>query len=173
MQHLLVTIFLSLFCGICQAQTPSDTIVLKGTIGNHFHLSSTQNIPQEQREEYQRERAALASKMKLLDRYYHLQSSGAQQEADQLLASDDVLSQKNKFGIGLLYTMAKMQELDILYKPLIQCSTGDYLISCDPGQLETLKPYLNKNKEIQLTCRYIATIPMDQTQFVLLLRADP
>lgn len=151
------------------AQVAGDTIVLKGEIGNHYFLSSTHNLDEGGRQEVLDEITDFKPKMDFLDEYYSLKNEGKLEEAKAHLQSDDRLARMTKLGIGLIYTMARMKELDILFLPNIQCRNSDYLIVCDFEQFEELEPYLNNQIVIQLTCTYYARIEMDNTKILKLI----
>ncbi len=172
MKNSLIILILFFTYQIGIAQNNSDTINLNGTIGNHFHLSSSHNIQEDKRAMYLVQIDSLSDKIAILDKYYTLQNDGKNKEADDLLESDSTLSKMNAFGISMLYMMKKMQDLDILFLPLIQCSNSDLLISCDLEQLTELEDYLNSDKEVQLTCVYITSIPLDRTEIVKLIKID-
>lgn len=151
-------------------QSVGDTIILKGTIGNSFLFANTHNLQESQKKDFLKRISSFSSKINILDQYYMLENYGEHEKAKILLKSDRTLLKMSSFDIAFHYFITKMHNLNVLFLPLIKCSSSDYLIICKTEQLEELYIYLNHNIEIQLTCVYMANFPMDQTELVELVK---
>ncbi|MEL6655744.1 MAG: hypothetical protein AAFP77_16920 [Bacteroidota bacterium] len=147
------------------AQASGEIISVKGTIGNHFHLSSTHKIEESNRMAFLKEVEPILDKMELLDQYYTYESRGMTIEANELLQSDSLLAEANAFGLAYAYTVVKMKEMEILFLPLIQCNglTEGHLISLTEAELDSFEAYLNKNIEVVLLLEKIGFIESDGT----------
>jgi len=146
----------------CKSSKP---ILVKGTIGNRFHLSNTNELEEDQRAELQERAKQIEGKMKKLDRYYSYLVKGKKWEAEKIIRSDEELSKLDDFDLSVGYSLVKMEELGILYDPLILCNEHSpaHIISLSESDLKALDPYLNQRKEVQLTIQKIGFLEMDST----------
>jgi len=140
-------------------------MTIKGMIGNQFHLSSTHRIKEEDRDVFYAEAQQIEDEIAQLDQHYAFLNMGMDKEAAQILEGDSLLSQFNSFGIAYAYMVVKLEQLGILYKPLIQChSLGEtHLIVVSNQDLIALEQYLNKPIEVELRIVKMGYFEMDET----------
>ncbi len=156
----------------CYGQTRQAPITIKGTIGNQFHLSSTHIIKGSDQEDLLNELNDYFIRINQLDQYYAYKNADQEEEAEAIVASDRILSATNEFGIAYSYMMVKMSQLDILFKPLIQCHQfhESHIITITEKQLSSLEKYLNNRVEVELIIEKIGEIEMDKTSVYQLKR---
>ena len=64
----------NLLCFECSSQSNDEIILVKGTIGNQFHLSSTHLSSKNERIEFIMEVEPILDKVDLLDKYYSFEN---------------------------------------------------------------------------------------------------
>jgi hypothetical protein len=148
----------------CNSKPNNEVITINGTIGSHFNLSSTHKIEKHNRKEFLKEVESILDKIEKLDKYYSYINLGKDNEANEIIKADSILSKSNQFGIAHGYMVVKMKELGILFSPLIQCHDfGDsHLISISEKDLVLLDEYLDNKIEIELKIEKIGHIEMNK-----------
>ncbi len=154
-----------LFILICCSLKTEKTKTFKGTIDNHFNLSTTNAIKLEDRQELEKDIDTYLSKIDLLNSYYEKINEGDIQLANKILQTDTLLSKQDDYTLAYMFTLTKLKELDLLYKPSFQVndnSAESKLIFCNEKQIKELTE--NRDRIFELNCKYIGNIIIDKTQ---------
>jgi hypothetical protein len=157
-------IFLIVSTGLARIASGQDIKTFTGTIDYKFHLSSTHTLNENQKKELDTDIEFYAQKEKLLTDYFTKLNFGDNEGAKKILKKDKGLKEKDDFTLAYMFTILKMKELKILYKPCIQVNddkADGIIISCSTEQLDKLR---SSDKEFQLECRYVGELIVDKAK---------
>jgi len=157
------TLFLIGLANLALSQTLKT---FKGTVDYKFHLSSTNAIKPVERSAFEREMSPYLIKIDLLSSYYKALKKGDTLAAEKFLNSDSFLSKKDAFTLAYMYSLARMKQLGILYKPCVQVnddSGESKIIVCSDRQQKEFIKHAN-SKQYVLRCEYIGDLITNNIQ---------
>jgi len=161
-------LFLLIVIEATSSCTQSDAI-FKGTVDYKFNLSTTNKIKPIDRPEFERQMTPYFNRIKILDAYFEKTSNGETSAANNILATDTLLAKEDAFSLAYMYSLVKMKQLGVLYKPCVQVNDNlaNKLIFCTEVQREDL--IKDQKREFTLNCKYIGSLIIDQTKVYQLI----
>ncbi|MCB0538629.1 MAG: hypothetical protein H6571_17955 [Lewinellaceae bacterium] len=176
MQKKFIILLLLLFLGyqLGYTQNIGDTLIIEGEFYSGFNLSSTNRIKPTERNNWLESIKPISNKLNEIDHYLHALNEGDTLTANELVRKDSSVLQIRSFEGSYYYIMAKMNNLNILFKPLLQCdyfdrSEGFHLLSSTEKQLTSLEKSMAKNKPLKVKIVKIDYWEMDKTHVYKLL----
>lgn len=154
-----------IFMGVLNFADAQDLKIFKGTVNYQFNLSRTDKIPKNERDTIQKQLGVFIQNIELLIDYYENLNIGDTSSANKTLKQDTMFYKMSKFSLAFNFSLARMYQLGILYKPCIQINDKyqeNNLIFCSEKQFEDLIRF--KNKKFKLECKYIGNLIIDKTQ---------
>ena len=114
------TISTLLLIGIVNFALSQTFKIFKGTVDYKFHLSSTNSIKPGERSAFESDMAPYLKRIDLLSSYYKALNKGDTTASEFFLNSDTLLSKDNAFTLAYMFSLVRMKQLGILYKPCVQ-----------------------------------------------------
>jgi hypothetical protein len=148
-----------------------DLTTFTATIDYKFHLSGTHTLSEDKKKEFEIDIDFYAQRKELLTDYFAKLSSGDKDGAIRILKKDKKLKDMDDFTLAYMFTLVRMRDLKILYKPCIQVNDDKaegIIISCTMDQFEEIK---NSKKEYTLECRYVGELVVDKAKAYELVTA--
>jgi len=158
MRNLLVGIILILSVPSVDGQ---DLMIFNGTPSFNFYLGSTHLATDSSKIELEKGLKYFEKKSAVLKEYFSKLSSGDLKEAKRILRKEKDLRKHGDFTIGMMFTLTRMKELEILYKPCFQIKdeiANEAVISCSVDEFNSLK---RTNGEIRVECKYLGPLYVD------------
>lgn len=152
------------FIGVLNFANAQDLKIFKGTISYQFNLSRTDKIPINERDTLKKQLDVFIQNMGLLIDYYENINRSDTSSANKIIIQDTLFKKLSKFSLAFNFSLARMYQLGILYKPCIQINDKYQernLIFCSAKQFEELIKF--KNKKLKLECKYIGSLIIDNT----------
>lgn len=143
----------------------------KGTVDYKFNLSSTNKITPNERKELENGITPYVKKMELLISYYTALYKGDNKVAKEVLSHDTLFSKDDAFTLAYMFSLARMKQLGVLYKPCIQVNdNGEELkiIVCTEQQQKEFIEHGN-SKTYDLKCNYVGSLIKDNIQIYKLI----
>jgi len=165
------TLLLIIGIGLTSSSQGQDLKIFTGTIDYKFHLSSTHTLSEEKKKELDSDIKFYSQRRQLLTDYFTKLNSEDIEGAKKILKKDKKLKDTDDFTLAYMFTILRMKELKILYKPCIQVNDENadgIIISCSTEQLDQLK---SGDKEFQLECRYVGELIVDKAKAYELVTA--
>jgi hypothetical protein len=136
------TILLVLGIALLSRSYGQDLKIFTGTTDYKFHLSSTHSLDEDKKKELEADIEFYYQRRQLLQDYFTKQNSGDNEGARKIIKKDKKLKAKDDFTLAYMFTVLRMKELELLYKPCIQVNDAKgegIIISCSIEQFEQMK----------------------------------
>ncbi|MES2765874.1 MAG: hypothetical protein V4642_08405 [Bacteroidota bacterium] len=167
MTTILTCIIIILLSATQPVLAQSDT-TFTGTIDDKFNLSSTHKVSLKERPKLEQEINSFAKKLDVLNPYFKAANENNFELAAKIISSDSLLSRMDSETLDVMFGLVKMQELGILYRPLIQVNDGfkeRRLIACTEKQ----KMNLVKDRKYILYCKYVGELIVENAKVYQLI----
>ena len=159
------------FIGTVNLAISQTQKIFTGTVDYKFNLSSTNTLKPSKRNNLENEINPYLTKINLLSSYYEAVNKGDTLASEKFLIGDSLLSKKDEFTLGYIFSLIRMKQLGILYKPSIQInddSEENKIIVCNDQQQKEFIKHAN-SKKYKITCVYIGSLLVDNTQVYQLI----
>jgi hypothetical protein len=112
-----------------------------------------------------------AEREPLLTEYYFFLNKGDTAAAAKVLQKDKFFKNKDDFTIAYMFSIARMQTLNELFKPCIQVYDDEargIIITCSKEQFDDLTD--EETKIFEITCRFIGDLYVDNVKLYEMVR---
>jgi hypothetical protein len=167
----LKTLIILLLLALSTASRGQELKVFRGFISYKFQLSNASRLNEERKASVKRTMKKYAEREPLLTEYYFLLNKGDTAAANNVLKKDRFFSNKDDFTIAYMFSIARMQTLNELFKPCIQVFDEEargVIITCSKEQFEDLIG--EENKIFEITCRYVGDLYVDNVKLYEMVR---
>jgi len=159
MSKLLLYIVLTLLLNYRVSGQESENY--SGLLDTKFYLSGTHQLNDSSRERTEKWIKEYKTKELTIQDYLTKLNSGDENGANKIIRKDKQLKEDGEFTIKMMYTLLRMKELGILYRPCFTINDDKAdraIISCSTEQLDELR---KGNREFNFQCRYIGLLYVD------------
>ena len=132
-----------------------------GHLDTKFYLSGTYQLNDSSRDKTEKWIKEYKAKESIIRDYITKLNSGDDKGANKIIRKDKQLKKDGQFIVKMIYTLLRMKELGILYRPCftINDSKADSaIISCSTEQLDELR---KGNSQFNFQCRYVGLLYVD------------
>jgi hypothetical protein len=143
----------------------------RGFISYKFQLSNASRLNEEKKASVKRTMKQYAEREPLLTEYYFFLNKGDTAAAAKVLQKDKFFKNKDDFTIAYMFSIARMQTLNELFKPCIQVYDDEargIIITCSKEQFDDLTD--EETKIFEITCRFIGDLYVDNVKLYEMVR---
>ena len=132
-----------------------------GVLDTKFYLSATYQLDDSTKAKGEKWIREYKSKELMVRDYLTKLNSGDEKGANKIIRKDKQLKEDGEFIIKMMYTLLRMKELGILYRPCFTLNDDkakNAIISCSTEQLAELR---KGNREFNFQCSYLGHLYVD------------
>lgn len=132
-----------------------------GQLDTKFYLSRTYQLNDSSKEKTEQWIKEYKVKESTIQDYLTKLNSGDNKGAKRVIRKDKQLKKDGEFNVKMIYTLLRMKELGILYRPCFTLNDDkakNAIISCSKEQLAELR---KGNREFNFQCRYLGHLHVD------------
>jgi hypothetical protein len=168
----LKTIVFSIACMVWAIPTQGQELTTyRGFVNSKFQLSQASRVSEEKKASLKRTIKLYAEREPALTAYFNKVNSNDSTGAHAILSQDKFFKNKDGFTLAYMFSLARMQSLNELFRPCIQVyddAAKGIIISCSKEQFDDLTE--EDTRVFEITCRYIGELYVDNVKLYEMVR---